>query len=198
MQVSSVQPLPSLQVTAVPAPQVPPAHLSPVVQALPSSHTAVLLVCWQPAKGSQVSVVHRLVSLQFRLPPPAQRPAVQVSPVVQALPSSQVPVLGVLTQPVRALHESVVQELLSLQLMAVPATQTPAAHLSLAVQALLSSQGAVLLAWAQPVLGLQESVVHRLVSSQDTVVPPPQAPAEHFSPVVQALPSLQVAVLARF
>jgi len=44
LQLSVVQMLPSLQTTAVPAWQVPPLQVSPVVQALPSLHGAVLFV----------------------------------------------------------------------------------------------------------------------------------------------------------
>ena len=68
--------------------QVPPPQVSPLVQALPSSHGLVLFVCWQPVPGSQVSVVHTLWSQQLGGGPPTQAPPLQASVVVQALPSS--------------------------------------------------------------------------------------------------------------
>ncbi len=43
-----------------------------------------------------------------------------------------------------------------------------------------------------PVAGAQESTVHGLPSSHVTAEPPVHTPAEHVSPVVQALLSLQV------
>jgi hypothetical protein len=42
--VSSVQTLLSLQTTGVPGLQTPPPHVSPLLQALPSSHGLVLFV----------------------------------------------------------------------------------------------------------------------------------------------------------
>ena len=52
-----------------------------------------------------------------------------------------------------------------------PLTQMPPLHVSLLVQALPSSQGAVLLLCVQPLVGSQESSVHGLVSSQSSGVP---------------------------
>jgi hypothetical protein len=86
--------------------------------------------------------------------------------VVQALPSLQLLVLFVWTQPVAGLHESSVQTLPSPQLLVVP-LHTPIEHLSFVVHALPSSQLDVLLVWThRPVLGLQKSLVHGLPSSQ--------------------------------
>jgi hypothetical protein len=89
-----------------------------VVQALPSS---VLTGVWTaPDAGLQESVVQTLPSSVFRgVVPALHAPAAQVSPVVQALPSSHGLVLGVKTQPEPASQESSVQELLSLQVMSV-------------------------------------------------------------------------------
>jgi hypothetical protein len=70
---------------------------------------------------------------------PTHSPAWQVSPWVQALPSSQESVLLLYKQPYSASQVSVVQGLLSLQEMAAPA-QTPSAQVSPRVQALWSSQ----------------------------------------------------------
>jgi hypothetical protein len=113
--------------------------------------------------------------------------------VVQALPSLHaVPFATfVATQPVAGLQLSAVQGLLSLHTTAVPA-HTPAVHWSPAVHALPSVQpvpfgtGVV----TQPVAGLQPSVVHWFPSLQ-TIAVPAQTPALHWSPEVQAVPSLQ-------
>src|SRR5437016_2543699 len=89
-QPSAVQLLASLQSGGGPPTQLPPAQVSAVVQALPSSHAAVLFVCVQPVAGSQASVVQTLPSSQLGGGPPAQLPAPsQVSAVVQALLSVQ-------------------------------------------------------------------------------------------------------------
>ena len=139
--------------------------------------------------------MHELVSSQFGAEPPTQDPPAQVSDVVQALPSSQEAVLFVKTQPVAGTHESSVQPLLSSQIGAEPPTQDPTAQVSTVVQALPSSQEAVLFVKTQPVAGTQESSVQGLLSSQIGAEPPTQDPAAQVSGVVQALPSLQAAVL---
>ena len=198
-QESSVHGLLSLQFKApAPAWQVPPEHVSPVVQALPSSHAAVLFVKTHPVAGTQLSVVQTLLSLQASVPAPGwQLPPPQVSPVVQALPSSQATVLFVKTHPVAGLHVSVVQTLLSLQAsVPAPGWQLPPPQVSPVVQALPSLQETVLFACAQPVAGTQESFVHGLLSSQfRTPAPGRQLPPPHVSPVVHALPSLQETAL---
>jgi hypothetical protein len=135
------------------------------------------------------------LSLQLGAEPPTQDPPAQVSAVVQALPSSQEAVLLALTQPVAGTHESSVQGLLSLQLGAEPPTQDPPAQVSAVVQALPSSQEAVLLALTQPVAGTQESSVHGLLSLQFGAEPPTHTPLAQVSAVVHALPSSQDAVL---
>jgi hypothetical protein len=66
------------------------------------------------------------------------------------------------------------------------------------VQALLSLQGAVLLANTQPDPGLQLSSVQLLPSLHESAGPPAQAPPAQVSDVVQALPSLHGAVLLVF
>ena len=64
------------------------------------------------------------------------------------------------------------------------------------VQALLSVQVAVLLVWVQtPVVVLQPSVVHGLLSLQTLAVPGLQLPAWQTSPSVQPLPSEQPSAL---
>jgi len=58
LQVSVVQPSPSLHATGVPPAHAPPEQVSVVVHALPSLHGSVLLVCVQPVAGSHASLVH--------------------------------------------------------------------------------------------------------------------------------------------
>jgi hypothetical protein len=64
-----------------------------VVQALPSSHAAVLFVKTHPLAGLHESVVHGLPSVQATGVPPPHVPAEQRSPVVHAFPSLHVRVL---------------------------------------------------------------------------------------------------------
>jgi glyoxylate utilization-related uncharacterized protein len=98
-------------------------------------------------------------------------------------------------QPEAGLHASSVHTLPSSQLGGAPPTQTPPEQVSLVVHALPSSQDAVLLAYTQPVAGLQESSVQTLPSLQLGGGPPTQIPPEQVSLVVHALPSLHGAVL---
>src|SRR3990172_8078421 len=196
LQLSVVQALLSLQLDAAPPTQAPAEQVSLFVQALPSLHGAVLLVCTHPVAGLQESSVQTFASSQLVAAPPTQAPAAQVSLVVQALASLQAAVLLVYTQPVAGVQVSVVHTLLSLQVIAVP-PQTPAVHTSPLVQALPSSHTVplVTLVNTQPVVGAQVSVVHTLLSLQVIAVPP-QTPAVHTSPLVQALPSLHTVPLA--
>src|SRR6266849_1382115 len=194
-QLSSVQTLPSSQLGAGPPTQVPPLHASLVVQAFPSLHGLVLLVCTQPVSGLQASVVQTLPSSQLGAGPPTQVPPLQVSLVVQAFPSLQGLVLLVCTQPVAGLQLSSVQTLPSSQLGAGPPTHAPPAQVSLVVQAFPSLQGLVLLMCTQPVAGLHESSVQTLLSLQLGAGPPTHVPPAQVSFVVQAFPSSQEAVL---
>jgi hypothetical protein len=157
---------------------------------LPSSQAATLSVKTQPDAGSQLSVVHSLLSLQTRAAPPWHVPPPQVSPVVQALPSSQAAVLFVKTQPRTGSHVSVVQGLSSLHTIDAP-VQTPPLQTSPVVHALPSLQGPVVLVWTHPLAGSQLSEVQKLPSLQEIVPPGWHVPPEHVSPLVQALPSLQ-------
>jgi hypothetical protein len=192
---SSVQTLPSSQFGGTPPTQAPPAHVSPVVQALPSSHGAVLFTCVQPVAGLHESSVQTLPSSQFGAAPPTHVPPEHVSLVVQPLPSVHGAVLFTCAQPVAGLHESSVQTFPSSQFGGVPPTQFPPEHVSPVVQALPSLHGAALFAYVHPVAGLQESSVQTLESSQSSGAPPTHAPPEHVSAVVQVLPSLQGSVL---
>ncbi len=96
LQLSEVQPLPSLQVTAAPDWQLPPEQTSPLVQALLSSQFVVRFVWRQPATVSQISEVHGLLSLQLSAVPPGwQALDAQMSPMVHASPSEHVLVFAV-------------------------------------------------------------------------------------------------------
>ena len=195
LQESSVHGLASMQLSAGPPTQVPPAHVSDVVQAFPSLQDAVLFVLTQPVDVLHESFVHTLPSLQLGAGPPTQIPPLHVSTVVQAFPSLHDAVLFALTQPVDVLHESFVQTLPSLQLGAGPPTQVPPAHVSAVVQAFPSLHDAVLFVLTQPVDVLHESFVQTLPSLQLGAGPPTQMPPLHVSAVVQAFPSLHDAVL---
>src|SRR5439155_604420 len=109
-----------------------------------------LSVLTHPVVGSQLSSVQAIPSLQLGAAPPTQAPPLQVSPVVQALPSLQGLVLLVCVQPVAGLQPSVVQTLPSSQLGAVPPTQVPPLQVSPVVQAFPSLQGLVLLVCVEP------------------------------------------------
>src|SRR5262249_36661352 len=126
---------------------------------------------------------------------PVQVPARQVSLCVQALPSSQVlpfgfsglehvPVAGV--QVPAAWHWSRAVQTAGLAPVPVHGWQV-----SLSVQALPSLQvvPSVTLLCLQPAAGSQLSVVQALPSSQLSAGPPTHTPAEHWSLLVQALPS---------
>jgi hypothetical protein len=102
-QLSSVQGLVSAQFGGAPPWQVPPEHVSAVVQALPSSQALALFACWQdPALHASsvqglsslqsVPVVHSggAVSDPASVPasesPPVQTPLLQIWPALQVIP----------------------------------------------------------------------------------------------------------------
>jgi hypothetical protein len=189
-QLSSVQPLLSLQLGGGPPTQFPLEQWSLVVHALPSLQAAVLSLWTHPVAGLQESSVHTSPSLQLGAGPPTQLPPEHLSAVVHALPSSQDSVLFECVQPLAGLQASVVQTLLSSQLGGGPPVQLPAEQWSPVVQELWSSQGLLLFTCLQPVAASQLSVVQRLLSSQLMGVPA-QLPLTHLSPLVQALLSSQ-------
>jgi hypothetical protein len=156
-------------------------------------------------------------SSQLSVPEPAQRPPPQVSPKVQASPSSQELLFGANAQPLLGLHESSVQTFPSSQGNGVPAWQVPPEQTSPCVQASpsvqlrelagnthpvsgsqmssvqtsLSSQRAESAEKTHPVAGLHQSWVQSIPSLQGRGGPAVQLPPEQMSLVVQALPSLQ-------
>ena len=119
------------------------------------------------------------------MPVPAHEPPPHLSPLVQALPSSQGAVVLAWPQaPVPTLHESVVQPLLSLQLATGPGMHALPPQMSPWVQALPSLHGAVLALWVQPVVASQASLVQPLPSSQLTLLPGKQTPVAQASPTL--------------
>ena len=190
-QESTVQILPSSQGSAGPPTQLPPAHLSAVVQASLSSHASALLACWQPRVVSQESSVQTFESLH-EIVVPTHVPLEQWSVPVQALLSLQGFVSSFVDlQPRTGSQVSSVQALPSSHTVAGPGTHALLAHLSPVVQALLSLQIAVLAVFTQTPAPVQESSVHGFASSQ--LLPPVgmHAPATQWSPVVQPSLSLQ-------
>lgn len=126
---------------------------------------------------------------------PAHIPPEHTSPTVQAFPSSQTLVFAAWTQPDDGSQLSVVHTLPSSQLGGGPPWQTPPLQASFVVQAFPSLHEWVLFTCTQPVAGLHVSSVQMFASSQLAGPPAWQLPPPHTSPTVQALPSLQAAVL---
>jgi hypothetical protein len=196
VQLPLVHGLPSSQ-PGVPLPlQVPPAQASTNVQGLLSSHGTVLATNLQPLAGSQLSVVHNLLSLQVVGLPPVQAPPAQASPLVHGLLSLQVAVVGKYSQPLPALQLSLVHGLLSLHWIVPVPLQVPLPQTSDGVQGSWSSQAATLLLKVQPVPAVQLSEVHGLLSWQVGLPCPLQAPSKQVSVTVHGSLSLQGAVLA--
>jgi hypothetical protein len=101
---------------------------------------------------------------------PVQVPLVQLSFVVQMLPSLQLPVFGTAVQPVPWTHESVVHSFPSLHTLGWP-TQFEPEQASFTVQSLLSVQAPVwFVCWQTPFW--QVSSVQYLLSSQFVQTPP--------------------------
>jgi hypothetical protein len=98
---------------------------------------------------------------------------------------------AVFAQPVTALHESLVQTLLSLQLSAAPAVQVPPWQVSAPLQTLPSLQAVPLSTgmWPQPKVGSQVSVVQTFESLQSRGLPAEQVPLWQVSVPLQALVS---------
>jgi hypothetical protein len=90
-QVSDVHGLPSSHVGAVPGEHTPDRQVSTPSHAFPSLHGVPFGtgLCWQPAAGRQLSVVHGLLSSQSGAVPAAHEPAWQISSPLHASPSLQ-------------------------------------------------------------------------------------------------------------
>ena len=142
LHVSVVHAFPSSQLRGGPTVQTPDRHVSAPLHTLPSLHEVPLKTagCWQPATGSQMSVVHGFPSSQLRDEPAVQMPARQVSAPLHTLPSlHEVPFASAACwQPASGSQASAVHGLLSLQSRAVPAAQTPNWQVSAPSQALPS------------------------------------------------------------
>ena len=120
-----------LQVGGVPGVQTPDWQVSSPLQRLLSTPHGVpfaTAVRRQPAFGSQVSVVHGLLSAQLTGVPGWQTPAWQTSTPLQRLPSLHGVPSGATPcwQPATGSQVSVVHGLASAQVSAVPAVHTPA------------------------------------------------------------------------
>jgi hypothetical protein len=115
------------------------------VQALPSSHVPAIGVNSQPTFESQESCVHGFWSSQIR-GPPMQILAMQPSFFEQASPSLQGLALATPLHAPVASQLSSVQGLPSSHDLIAPGLQVLPAQASLTVQALPSSQAAVLAA----------------------------------------------------
>jgi glyoxylate utilization-related uncharacterized protein len=142
---SFVQMFPSSQFSGGPPTQAPPEHVSPVVQASPSVHEALLLTYTQPEAGLHESSVQTLPSSQASGAPPTHVPPEHVSFVVQTLPSLHGLVLFTYAQPDEGLHESFVHKFPSLQFSGGPPAHAPPEHVSAVVHALPSLHGSLLL-----------------------------------------------------
>jgi hypothetical protein len=140
--------------------------------------------------------VHGLLSLQITGADGTQAPATQTALAVHASPGAQGLSLGVYVQPLSATQTSSVQGLPSSQPTGTPGVQLPLPQMSLAVQALLSSQGAWLSEVTQPWPGSHASSVQTLPSSQVMGAPALHAPPSQMSPTVHAFPSEQGALFA--
>ena len=196
LQESLVQLFPSEHCSAAPPRQLPPAQVSPVVQAFPSLQDLELFAWAHPEFGSQESVVHLFPSLQFFAPPPTHVPPEQISATVHAFPSLHPELLGAFTHPTPGSQESLVQRFPSLQSGAVAPMQPPSIHESMSVQAFPSSQEATLGVCVQPTSGVQPSSVQGFPSSQSGAPCPTQTPASQVSMAEQEFPSSQDAVLS--
>jgi hypothetical protein len=130
LQLSIVQALESLQLSAGPEVQVPLWQVSLPLHRVLSGQDVPLatFVCPQPLVALQVSVVQTLPSLQLSAVPALHTPPWQVSaPLHTVLSGHGVPFRTALFwQPKVGLQESLVQTLASLQLSVVPGVHEPA------------------------------------------------------------------------
>jgi hypothetical protein len=135
------------------------------------------------------------LNLSTQLPDPSQLSAASQS-TLESLPQGVLTATGVwLMTPVAGTHESLVHALLSSIAASGVPSQVPPLQMSPVVQALLSLQFAVLFGCVtSPVVVLQRSSV-QMFPSDVFIGVPRHVPDPQMSPVVQALLSLQFAVL---
>jgi hypothetical protein len=206
LQVSVVQMLPSLQLSAPPLVHTPAWQVSSPLHTLPSAHDEPFAAggFWQPATGSQLSVVHTLESLQLSAVPAAHTPLWHVSAPLHTLASAHdVPFsTGAVVQPKTGSQLSVVHTLPSLQTGGVPMVHVPLLHFSSPLQRLPSAHEAPL--GNKGLLhtpSVQTSLVHGLLSLQSVPITQDWQPGigVFWQPlsgwqlsVVQLLPSLQL------
>jgi len=196
--VSDVQAFLSSHDRMLPRHEPEASQTSLLVQALPSSHpNETLGLKTQEPTLLQLSCVHGLLSLHDSLPG-LQDFCEQVSPTVQALPSShEMPSADEYTHPAIASHESVVHGFPSLQSIVEVLRHPPtfSMQVSLFVHLLPSSQDCPLSAAnlnsQAPLAWLHELLVHESLSLHTFFGPDMQAPPLQASPSVQAFPSLQ-------
>ncbi len=168
------------------------------MQALLSLHDAMFAACWQPFSGSQLSLVHGLLSSQPIVLPGIHPPPRHASPTVQPLPSSQGRLLLAAAQPLSGSQLSVVQGNPSSQVLGAPGTQRPAAQASLTVQTLPSEHVPPTAKCLQLLTLSQLSSVHGLPSSQLAALLPMHAPALQASTSVHASLSLHVELFGAY
>jgi hypothetical protein len=171
LQVSAVQTLLSSQ-NAVPThcgPVLVTAQRSLFVQGLPSLQGLVLAErvtqpFWMHESFVQILPSHSCGPCCTMLKHP---PGIRHCQKAQALLKPQRLACGVYTQPVLAWHESTVQEMLSLQVTAVPPTQLPPLH-DIPVRQRFPEvhEPGALARRQEPVAGSHESAVQLLPSSQ--------------------------------
>ena len=115
LQLSMVHGLPSSHGVVAPGRQVPAAHRSGPVQALPSVHVLALGAKTHPVALSQESLVQTSLSSQVMVAPGWHAAFTHRSSAVHASLSVQVPELARLAQPLPGSHVSLVHTLPSLQ-----------------------------------------------------------------------------------
>src|SRR5262245_29906032 len=165
----------SLQLSGVPAVQMPLWHVSAPLHSVPSAHEvpfATTLLWHTPAVHT--SVVQALPSLQSA-----------------AVPHGWQPRMGVCVQPLSGLHASVVQALPSSQSSGVPAVQVPLWQVSAPLHTVPSAHEVPLATGdvTQPRVGLHESFVQTFPSLQTSGVPAVQIPAWQVSAPLHTVPS---------
>src|SRR5207244_264366 len=177
--------------------QAPAAQVSVCVQALPSSHGAPLSLAGllqTPDAGLQAPTAwHWSAAVHMTGLAPTQAPAAQASVCVQALPSSHgapLSLAGLLQTPDAGLQAPAVWHWsAAVHVTGLAPTQTPAAQVSVCVQALPSSHGAPssLAGLLQtPDAGLQTPAVwHWSAAVHTTGFVPAQRPASQMSVCVQ-------------